>query len=199
MGVKLNPTPLYGVHGDNDTVVKLRVDGGTDELITVDHDEQRIHSGRTFEVRTFTELSINEFLDVQIVIPDSKEWVNFVGGFTTENEANWWFYEGVSIVTPGTGITSYNCNRNLPQTTDVTVAWIINANVGAANADTAIAAATTLFSGVSGAGRETGTTRQESELVLKQNTAYSLRFEAVAAGYINYNFLWYGQAQKDKP
>jgi hypothetical protein len=73
----------------------------------------------------------------------------------------------------------------------------VQANLAAANADTAVGGAVLISSGISGAGKDAGGASRQNELIMKQNTLYCLRAEANAAGYINFNMQWYEHTDKN--
>lgn len=196
MGVKVFPSPLFAKYTD-EQIEALRMDASTHTLQTITYEHHEVHGGSMFEVITYVDLPINNVWDVQITTAASDKWCHFLGAFNTENETNWWFYEGVTINVAGTALASYNSNRNSTNTASMTLASITNADIADANADTAVASATTLFSGISGSGRSGGQASRQEELILRANTDYSLRFEAAVAGYVNISLYWYEHTDKD--
>jgi hypothetical protein len=158
-------------------------------MITYEHHE--IHSGSHFEYTEVTDLAINNVWDIQITTPDTTKWSHFVISFNTENETEWWFWENVTITTPGTAITEINSNRNSVTAATTTLASITNTSLANANADTAVASATLLKHGISGAVRVGGSASARQEIILKQDEDYSLRFDASVAGYVSVNLTWY--------
>jgi hypothetical protein len=91
-------------------------------------------------------------------------------------------------------ITPLNSNRNSGNTSGNTLRYEIHANTAAA--DTDVTTGTLIESGISGAGRDAGDAIRSHEIILKQNTVYSMRATANAAGYINFNMQWYEHTDK---
>lgn len=188
-GIKRVHTPHVILSGTGGTVVTQ--DDDTGSLCVIDETHCLIHEGKSFYVKEFNTLSINNYLDIQIVTAATHE-PHLEMVFYVSAETEYWFYENVTVSTPGTANSEVNRNRNSATTATMTVANITNGSLVDANADTAVASATLLAHGKSGAGKTAGgesSTRQELEL--KPNKAYTLRFLAVAAGYVDWLFDWY--------
>lgn len=158
---------------------------------TVEYEHHEIHDGNHYVINAVVDLAINEVFDIQLATPDTTTWLHLVFRLQCESETAWHLYENVTIATAGAAVTPVNNNRNSANTSAATVGTITNASTVAADADTDPAAATLLASGIVGAGRNSGEDGRERELILKQNTAYSLRIVASAAGYTNYALQWY--------
>ncbi len=183
--------------GVNKISGKDGIDSATNTLQFISYEHHEIHSGSHFTVADVVDLSINNVFDIQITTPNTTKWTHFTFQLTTEAETEWHFYEGVTINTAGTAEMVYNNDRNSANASTLVVNGITNTNLANANADTAVAAATDLLHGISGAGRTAGADTREREIILKQNTIYSLRFIATAAGYIDYTLEWYEHTNKN--
>ncbi len=185
---------LLVVGCSSDEAVYITTDGmdkTSQALTTISLAEHEIHDGDAYGVKSVVDLGNGAVRDIQITTPNTTVWAHMIISFETESETEWYLYEDVNIIAPGTDESPYNANRNSTNTTTLAANYIDNANIGAANADTAVAAATALFSGISGAGKDSGDFDHQHELVLKQNEDYSLRFVATTAGYVNYHLDWY--------
>jgi hypothetical protein len=175
----------------NSTYRNVKLDEATGVLPMLTYEHHEIHSGSRFSYIEVEDQAINAVTDIQITTPDTTEWAHFTLKFSTESETEWWVYENVTINVAGTAVTAINRDRNSAHANTTTLAKITNTSLANANADTAVAGATIVAHGISGAGRDGGSLSQEDEIILKQNEDYSIRFEASAAGYVSWNIVWY--------
>ena len=189
---------LHGKTGDReDTYEAVRLDGSTHAIKTIEYEHAEIHSGTSFEYSGYRDQSVNHVWDIQFTTGESGKVPHLVFQFDSEAEMLWHFYENVNIILGGTGVTPLNHDRGSSNTSLVTVAYITNTTLGNANADTAVAGATTLNEGILGVGKkEGGLGGERHEWILKRNEDYCLRFIASSAGYVNYHLTWY--EHKDK-
>jgi len=176
---------------------QARLDASTEALEVISYVHHEVHAGNMFEYTVATDLALNNVWDVQITTPNTTKWAHMTGWFQTESETNWWLWENVTINTPGTAVTEINCNRNSTTTATTTLASITNTSLANANSDTAVAGATELMSGISGAGKDSGSGPDREEIILKQNEDYSFRFEAAAAGYVSLHLIWYEHTDRN--
>jgi len=175
-------------------VQKLNIQDDSGALITIDSEHASVHNGEAFHVHSYADLAINHVLDLTMQIPDTSERVHWRWAIETESETNWWVYEDAVIVNPLSGtFTPLNCDRNSSKTADVILKYEDQANLAAANADTNISGATTISSGISGAGKDSGDALSGAGIILKQGAIYCLRAEAASAGYINFYMFWVGE------
>ncbi len=77
------------------------------------------------------------------------------------------------------------------------MAYIDNSSVANANADTVVASGTLIEEGIIGSGKTAGISSRARELILKQNTNYTVRFVASSAGYVDYDLEWYEHTNKE--
>jgi hypothetical protein len=182
--------------GANDYDVP-RIDASTHAMQTIEYEHHEIHSGSHYFIDDVVDLAINNVLDIQWTTPNTTQWAHLTFNLATEAETEWYAYEGVTINTPGTAVTPPNSDRNSGNTSNATIATITNTSVANANADTAVAGATQIAHGIVGAGRNGGFERRDREIILKQNSIYSFRAIANAAGYINFVINWYEHTNKD--
>ena len=191
-----SPIAVYGKYSDISLEIP-RLDASTLAWKTIDYPHSEIHSGNHFFCKDAIILSINNYIDFQIVTPDLTKWGHWEVVFTTSSEFEYWLYEGVTINTPGIACVGIDRNRNTRNTAGITHAYIVNTSEANANIDTTVSGSLQMAHGMIGAGKQQGgqgSSRQE--LVLKQNTAYSLRFKAIAAGYIDWLADWYRHTDK---
>ena len=180
--------PVIIVDRDGDLI---KFDDMTSALNTISYEHHEIHGGSHYHLDEVQDLSINEVYDIQITTPDTSKHAHLVFQLSSEAETEWWLYENVTINTAGTSENIQNNNRNSSNTSGLVVKGILNSSLANANSDTAVAGATLLHHGIIGAGRNAGDFTRGSEIILKQNEDYTIRFEAKAAGYTDYNFEWY--------
>jgi len=170
----------------------LRADDATLVTQVIDNPHHEIHDGASFFYKGKVDLALSAVLDIQITVADTTTWPHLELLFSSEAECNYFVYENVTIVTPGTAVTPLNRNRNSAATAGMVVKAIENASLVLANADTTVAGGTLIEEGVVGAGVLVGgSSNSRKELILKQNEDYAIRFEGVAAGYVDYLLDWY--------
>lgn len=174
------------------TLANENIDTRTRALKVIDYEHNEIHSGDSYEYSEVRDQTQDHVYDIQITTPNTTKWVHMTIEFDTESETDWYFYENVTINVAGTATVPVNHDRNSTNTSGLTVKVITNTTTANANSDTAVAGATTLMHGISGAGKKQGGQGgARHEFVLKQNEDYSLRFIATAAGYVNFHLDWY--------
>lgn len=167
-------------------------DDATDQVVTIDYDHHKIHEGDSYGYSEVEDQTQNHVYDIQITTPDTTKWIHITGTFDVESETDWYFYENVNIILAGTAVTPLNHNRNSSNSAGLVLKVITNTTIGNANADTTVAAATTLLHGIAGAGKKVGGQGgQRMEFILKQNEDYCLRFIASTAGYVSFRLTWY--------
>lgn len=180
----------------------LRMDSCSHSLQTITYPHHKIHEGNHFFVSGYQDLTTGNVLDFQWTIPDTTKWVHWVWEIDTEDEFEWFVYEGVSVVNAlANTITPLNSNRNSATVSGTTMRYEVQTNLAAANADTDVESAILLDSGVMKLGTKFvaggGGSTRDKELILKQNTVYCLRTIANADGFINFSMQWYEHTSKD--
>ena len=167
-------------------------DASTQSIQTIEYEHHEIHSGSHYQVSGYQDLAINEVLDFTWLMPDTEKWIHWTWNISTESETLWCIYENAVATNPlANTITPINSNRNSANTSGTTMKYEVQNNLAAANADTAIGAATVMGCGISGAGKDAGSDKRTNELVLNQAALYCLRAEATAAGHISFHMTWY--------
>jgi len=180
-----------------DTSGNSSMDAATGIVMVLSYEHHEIHSGSHYFVRGYQDLSINNVLDFTLQMPDTTKWIHWTWEIYTEAETNWLVYENAIATNPlANVITPRNSNRNSANTSGTSMRFELQANLANANADTNIAGATLLESGIVGAGRNAGQVLRDNEMVMKQNTLYCLRAIATAAGFVNFTMDWYEHTNK---
>ena len=172
------------------------VNSETNAVKVVDYQHHEIHSGSHYFHVDVKDLSINEVYDIRITVPDTTKWAHFTFRLESESETLWYLYEDVAISTVGTTEVLYNNDRNSANTSGLAVDEILNTSLSNANADTDLTGASTLLTGIIGAGRVGGADERNKEIILQQNTIYCIRTVASAAGYVDYTLEWYEHTNK---
>lgn len=186
---------IYGYNGTN--WHELRIDTSTRTAQTIEYEHHEIHGGSHYFVVGYLDLAINHVLDMQFTMPNTTKWIHWNFHIMSESEANWFVYEGATATNPlANAFTPLNSNRNSDNTSGTTLLYEDQATLAAANVDTDVSGATTLMSGICGAGKDAGEDTRSHEVILKQNTVYCLRSIATAAGYINFDMHWYEHTDK---
>lgn len=192
-----NSVGFFGINEVKKVSGKDGVDSSTNTLQIIEYEHHEIHGGSHYFIDDFVDLSINNVSDIQITTPNTTKWLHFTFKIDSESETLWELYENVTINTAGTTLNPMNNNRNSSNTSGATFAQITNGSTALANADTAVAGATLLRRGEIGAGKDSGNESRAREIILKQNTSYTLRLTAVTAGYVDYSFNWYEHTDKN--
>ena len=177
----------------------LRVDASTNTLQTIDYVHHEIHGGGSYAIKSVADLALGTFIDIRITTPPAPLEAHFEAFLDVESETNWWLFEDVEIDTVGAVLLPLNRNRNSLNVSTLAFDIIQNANIGAANADTDITGITNPYlSGTIGSGKKSlGKEESRGELILLPDTIYSLRWEVVSAGYINYAIEYYEHTPRD--
>lgn len=188
---------IFGDTGAS-TTRELRLDKATRTLQTIEYEHHEIHAGSHFFVVGYQDLSINQVLDFTWLMPNTTKWTHWVWQIETESETLWSVYEtAVATNALANAVTPLNSDRNSATTSGTTMKYEIQANLTAANADTDVTTATLIETGISGAGKLSGDSARDHELIMKQNTLYCMRAVATAAGYINFRMNWYEHTNKE--
>ena len=175
------------VDDDGDIIL---IDRATSTITVISFTEREIHEGNAYTITDVVDQANGAVRDIQITTPNTLRWSHFFFNLSTESELEWFFYEDVTINVGGWFSVMNNMNRNSSNTATLWVATIDNANIGEANADTSIAGAVEIYHGIAGGGKDAGEFDHDHELILKQNTDYTIRLIANAAGYITYHLDW---------
>ena len=174
-----------------------RLDSSTHAIKTIAYEHSEIHGGSSYEYTGYKDQTVNHVWDIQLSVGGSSKVPHLTFEFDVESATLWHFYEDVNIILAGTTYTPPNHLRSTDKTTNLTVAYITNTTLGNANADTAVAGATTLSEGIAGSGKKVGgQDGSRHEWILNQNMDYCFRWIATAAGYVSWHLDWYDHNDK---
>ena len=203
-GLSTNPFFVASTSGTDPTLFAVlydsngkpaRVDTSTHTLQVISYPHHEIHGGSNYEIKDVVDLANGAVRDMQFTTPNTEKWSHLFLEFNVEAETEWYLYEGVTINLAGAEVIPVNSNRNSLNTSGMSVSAIDNSNVANANADTTTGSLA-VYHGIAGSGRNEGTHDHDHEIILAQNTIYSIRFIANAAGYVDYHFSWYEHTDK---
>jgi len=161
---------------DSSNADELRMDGKTNHLVTVNHNEKAIHNGVFYYMEGYTTLANSgDTFYVKLVTPDSTTWAHFNWIIMTSGVLTTEFYEGASGgMTGGTSVTPINSNRNSSNTSVLTITKDVTAPTS-----TGTTISTAKMGSSSGGWRAVingGSTDSMNEIILKQNTTYCRKF-----------------------
>jgi len=174
----------------------LGVDSATGVLMNMNYEHHEIHSGSHYFISDDAVLANNAVVDVQFQTPDTAKWIHFTFQVDAAATSEYFIYEDVTFTVTGATLPSYNNDRNSAKTSGTTKYLILNTSLALANADTNLTGSTTLVHGYLTAGRAGGFVERSKEIILKQNTKYSMRAIALAAGTVSFNMEWYEHTNK---
>lgn len=162
-----------------------RLDKATTTLQTIEYEHHEIHGGSSFITSYAVDLGNGATADLLITTPNTTKWAHVVFTIEHELEAHVYLYENPTVSDAGTGITTYNRDRNSATAATTTVK----------HTPTVDPVGTLIWEDHSGSGRTTGGgSHSNGEFVLKQNEDYLLRITnaiANAANYIAVHIDWY--------
>jgi hypothetical protein len=180
---------LYGRVSSSD-IRPLRADSATNSLQTIDYAHHEIHGGSHFYVADYTDLGSGSTYNIVIATPNTTKWAHLVFEFNHELETTIVITEGISTDADGTAITEVNNDRN-SATTATTVFTHTPTNP---------TGGTVIWQQRLGSGRkEGGGSRNDNEIILKQNTKYLVAFtnnSGSASSLTNWWFEWYEHTNK---
>ena len=176
----------------------LPLDPRTGAVITIDYEHgAEIHGGGAYYIKSYVELTIGQYFDIQITAPNTTKWSHFKFELECEKESIVSVHKNVVITTPGTAEVPINRDHNSSLTSGMVIKSIINADSTDAEADTTTVGKTLLEDNIIGSGQKSsGLVGERDEQILEQAEDYSIRVIATVAGYTNYRLSWYEHTNK---
>jgi hypothetical protein len=178
--------PTIGAKGGVDTQRHLRLDLSTHTLQTIDYAHHEVHAGSHFMYTDSFELGSAATQDYLIVTPDTTKWAHMLFDMDASAIAMFQLYED-STHTSTDAQTTGNNNRN----SDVAATTLIYKG---SSTDTEDGNLIHEYKGGSATNqsRSASLARNDSEIILKQNTTYTLRYTSYAASNLcNLRLEWY--------
>ena len=174
------------------TYQAMRGDKATNTLQTISYPHHEIHAGSGFFYGYTQDMTDGHYIDIQISTPSGTKWAHMTFQVSSENECEVQLLENVTISVAGAALTERNSNRNSGTTATTTLAYITNTSLVNAESDTGTGSARNLLEFRLGSAKATGGEfSHENEIILDADEDYSLRIQAIAAGWVNYYFNWY--------
>jgi len=162
-----------------------QVDITTNTVRSIEHAHAEIHEGNHFYYRQYITLLKAATYDILLVTPNTTRWAHFSRAIESlVSSCIFTLYEGVVTSSNGTPLTVVNRNRN-STTTNSTLIY---------HTPTITNVGTNISQAIVGAGKGLGgTSRDENEAVLKQNTKYLCRITETNVNNTEVNILldWY--------
>lgn len=172
-----------------------RLDSSTHSLQMIDHGHHEVHDGVHYFVSGSTVLALeNDVLGFTLTTPDTTKWIHMLWSVSSSGPITVQLYEGSSGISGGSSVTARNSNRNSSNTSGATILQTPTV----ATPGTLIASAAFGAAGAKAFAPTGGSTTRDSEIILKQNTAYYWKITANAATVtVSYNADWYEHTNKD--
>mgnify|MGYP001028569980 CR=1 FL=1 len=189
---KLNGTVeklLVGIQGyrsSDETYQPLRLDKATNTLQIIDYSHHEIHAGSHFMYTDSAEINSGGTQDYLITTPNTTKWAHILFDMDGSAITQWQLFEG-SDKTGTTPQTVGNNNRNSLATAGVT---IHKGTSGGSTDGTQVH----IYKGGAAAqqSRQASSARNDTEIILKQNTKYILRVTSgTNANLTNLRLEWY--------
>ena len=185
---------VNGILRDLRTKVVSPLDGATGVLATINYPHHEIHSGAHYIFRSYYAVLRNGTKELLIVTPNTTKWAHAIIGFQiSTSTVVVELFEGVATSDDGTLVLERNRNRNVADNNTTLIYGDPTVTGGAV-------AGNIVQNGIFGSGKNSfgGDTRDNEELVLKQNTKYLLRFKEQDVSAVNVNIYidWYEHQDK---
>lgn len=174
----------------------VTADATTGAMNVVDYAHHEVHQGSHYFIRDVVDQAITTVFDLQITTPNTGKWAHLTWSVIAEDEVDFYIYEQAVINVAGTAITPINSNRNSTNTSTFVIKSQVNASVGDANADTAVAGATEIEHQKAGANRNPTISDRDHEIILRKGTVYCFRCVFTKAAYIAFDLNWYEHTNK---
>ncbi len=177
-------------------------DAATNTMVTTDYAHHELHDGGHYFNESFVDIPASDVVDIRFTTPNSAKWSHLLIVLDSQEECKIDLFESISIDVAGTDLIAHNSHRNSSKTSGWTAFdYIVNTSVANADSDTDTSGCIILKQMMIGSnqGNNSGNSRGDAELVLKQNTSYSLRIENEIANprYITWGFYWYEHTNKN--
>jgi len=186
------PTGGWGVRGWLSAIFtsfKDAIDVTTGAVKSITYEHHEIHSGSHFFTGNYTTLGNGAVYDIIFVTPDSLKYSHMIFELTTEAEAMFNYYEGITTSSDGTLLTGFDRNR-ITDNTSGTLFY---------HTPTITDLGDELGAGIFGSGKsQGGGLRDSNEIVLAPNTKYLIRVtnNTVSSNWYDWQFDWYEHTNK---
>jgi hypothetical protein len=182
---------IKGVVAGSDDTRPMRADLSTHVLKTIDYAHSEIHSGSHFMYTDHVSLNDTQTQDYVITTPNTTTWAHML--FDLDGSAITQFQLFESTTRTGTtDVASGNNNRNSTDTATVTI-------YKGASTDGADGTQLHIYKGGASSqqSRQATGARNDTEIILKQNTSYLLRVTSgTNSNLTNIRLEWYEHANR---
>lgn len=163
----------------------LRLDPATNTLQTIDYPHHEIHAGSHFVYTDHVPLSSAETMEYLVTTPNTTRWAHMMFDLDGSAITQFELYEGATV-SGSVAQTPGNNNRNSSTTPGVTVHKAISGS--------ALGTRIHIYKGGSSSAqsRSGGQARNDTEIILKQNTKYVLKITSGSDNNLcNVRLEWY--------
>jgi len=172
----------------------IRLDSSTESISTIDYSHHEIHAGSHFFYTDYdSDVDTGSPKYYRITTPNTKKWSHMIFVLYSEGVGTWQLYENPTVNASGTPGTLINSNRN-----SLTAATLVIAPDPTSTADGTLIKTWRTGSGTNAPTRVGIETRGESEIILKQNEDYFLKFTPDSDNAkTKVEFEWYEHTDKN--
>lgn len=162
---------IEGLTSDS-TSQGMRLDASTHTLQTIDYAHHEIHSGDHFFCYNYdSDVDTAGPKYYRITTPNTTKWSHLIMSIYSEGSGTWQLFENPTVNGAGTALATPNSNRN-----SLNAATLVVAVDPTSTADGTEIKVWRTGSGTSAPTRVGSENRDDSELILKQNEDYFLKF-----------------------
>jgi hypothetical protein len=163
---------IHGFRSSDGLTKPLRLDKATDTIQTIDYGHHEVHSGSHFFWTDFDD-------DVDTASPkyyrlttaNTTSWVHLTLALYSEGVGTWQLFENPTVDSAGTPATVFNNDRNSNKTAGMVVAYD-----STSTSDGTLIKVWRTGSGTTNPSRVGVESGRDSEIILKQNEDYFLKF-----------------------
>ncbi len=171
-------------------------DNNTAALMTIDYPHHEVHEGSHFYAYHNATLAITEDLTISVTTPDSTKHSHLIFKLSSSDAAIFDVLEDVTSFANGTAFVPKNNNRN---SATVSVNTVLSGSDEGADDPITPTGGTEIYSeGIKSGNKIGGTSRGDSEIILKQNSKYLFRIISGANTNVCSIVLeWYEHTSKE--
>ena len=167
-----NKTVANCYNSKTSTYRPLKQDGATDALQTIDYAHHEIHSGSHFFYTDYdSDVDTASPKYYRITTPDTAKWAHMLFTLYSEGVGTWQLFENPTVNAAGTTATVFNNDRNSATTATTVIAYDATST-----ADGTLLKTWRTGSGTTAPSRVGTESRNDTEIILKQNEDYFLKF-----------------------
>lgn len=190
---KAGEVTIAGLANDS-TPRHAKLDTATHTMQTIDYAHHEVHAGSHYYVTyPFTLDATTDTRSVLIDTPNTTKWAHMIWNLTGSAITEVWVYEDTTL-TSTDAITVFNNNRN---STDSATVALYNYGTIASSTDNGTLIWHQKSGSATNQSRGSMTTRNDEELILKQDAIYRIHFATETTGnFCNIKLEWYEHTDK---